>query len=461
MAIISLDSRFFPEDLRQRAHEYRKAAHKALQDLQQGKGEAAHWGGWYDYPKRVGFSLVRDIQTFKDKLSTHYDLVLVIGIGGSYLGTRAVADALNHTYLGLVDPKVSGNRPMLVYAGHTLTENHLIELIDLLERKQPIVNVISKSGTTTEPSIAFRVVRNYMEKRFGSEEARRRIVVTTDKNSGALRKMSTEHKYESFIVPDDIGGRYSVLTSVGLVPLALAGINIEKLMEGADAEFSSLDKADPEHPALRYAALRQAAMDVGKSVDVMVFSDPKLFHFVEWWKQLFGESQGKDGKGMFPAGLSSTTDLHSLGQFEQEGARTMIETFLNFQSTRSTFGHDVERQLKIPHAADNSDQLGYLEGRLVDEVNQTAMLGTKVAHYDGQVPCLEIRAGALNEFTLGQLFAFFETSCAVGGALLGVNPFDQPGVEAYKKNLFALLGKPGTEDLGAALRKRIVETGRG
>lgn len=461
MGIVSLDSRFFSEALRQGAHEYRKAALKALQDLQQSKGEAAQWGGWYDYPKRLGFSLVRDVLKFKEGLTAHYDLVLVIGIGGSYLGTRAVADALNHTYLGLVDPKVSGNRPMLVYAGHTLTENHLIELLDLLERKQPIVNVISKSGTTTEPSIAFRVVRNYMEKRFGADEARRRIVVTTDKDSGALRKMTQENQYASFVVPDDIGGRYSVLTAVGLVPLALAGINIEKLMQGADAEFSGLDKADVDHPALQYAALRQAAMDAGKTVDMMVYADPKLYHFVEWWKQLFGESQGKQGKGMFPAGLSSTTDLHSLGQFAQEGARTTMETFLNFQSSRSAFGRDVERQLKVPHAADNSDQLGYLEGRLVDEVNQTAMLGTKLAHYDGQVPCLEIKADTLNEYTLGQLFAFFETACAVGGALMGVNPFDQPGVEAYKKNLFALLGKPGSEDLGATLRKKIVETGRG
>ncbi len=458
---ISLDSRFFPEELRQRAHEYRKAAHKALVDLQQGKCEGSAWTGWYDYPKRLGFSLVHEIQRFKEKLSVHYDLVVVIGIGGSYLGTRAVADALNHTYLGLVDSKLSGDRPMLVYAGHTLTENHLIELLDLLERKQPIVNVISKSGTTTEPSIAFRVIRRYMEQRFGAEEARRRIVATTDQSSGALRKMANENKYESFIVPGDIGGRFSVLTSVGLVPLALGGINIEKLMEGADAEFSGLDKADADHPALRYAALRQAANDAGKTIDMMVFPDPKLFNLVEWWKQLFGESLGKDGKGMFPAGLSATTDLHSLGQFAQDGARSLMETFLHFQSTRSSFGRDVERQLKIPHASDNSDQLGYLEGRLVDEVNQTAMQGTKLAHFDGGVPCLEIKAGALNEHSLGQLFAFFETACAVGGALLDVNPFDQPGVEAYKKNLFALLGKPGTEELGAVLRKRIVETGRG
>lgn len=298
-----------------------------------------------------------------------------------------------------------------------------------------------------------------MERRYGKAEAARRIIATTDEHKGALRRLATDAGYRTFVVPDNIGGRFSVLTAVGLVPLALAGFDIDALLHGAHQMFRSLDGDGlGAHPVIEYATLRRASFAAGKRVEVLAYGEPRLGTVVEWWKQLFGESEGKGGQGMFPAGLSYTTDLHSLGQYVQDGCRNLIQTFMSFGETLpvSAGGSThLERRLRVPHAAQNDDDLGYLEGRHISDINQAAMVGTKVAHSDGGVPSLELQLGRLSETTLGELFAFFETACAVSALLLGVNPFDQPGVEAYKKNLFALLGKPGFEELGGELRRRL------
>lgn len=458
MKVITLDSRCFPQEWTDLSKNWQTKAKSALLALQQGRCIQADMTGWYDYPRKRGLELAATVERAVSQLPVHYNLVLVIGIGGSYLGTRAVADALNHAYVGMVPSKLTGNRKPIIYAGHNLSENNLVEVLDMLDQYQPIVNVVSKSGTTTEPSIAFRVIRKYLERRFGVEEARQRIIATTDAKSGSLRQLAQEEKYLSFDIPNDIGGRYSVLTPVGIVPLSLAGFDIRSLMRGADTMFAELREAGADHPVIDYAAKRMTAYEHGKNVELLVYSEPKLLMFVEWWKQLFGESQGKEQKGIFPSGLACTTDLHSIGQFVQEGTRNLFETFLSFENPRTTDGGVVERQMRVPVMHDNSDQLGYIQDRLVEEVNSMAMTGTRLAHGDGGVPNVELRCGRLNEETLGALFAFFETACAIGGELMGINPFDQPGVEAYKKNLFALLGKPGTEELAAQLRKRLTTT---
>jgi glucose-6-phosphate isomerase len=351
---------------------------------------------------------------------------------------------------------VEERKPLIVFAGHHLSETGLIETLDLLEDRLPIVNVISKSGTTTEPSVAFRIIRNYMESRFGRQEAARRIVVTTDKEKGALKQVAREEGYQSFVVPDDIGGRYSVLSPVGLVPLALGRWDTKALLEGADQLFGELKGENRgSHPVLQYAAARKAAFDEGKRVEILSYINPKAAYLVEWWKQLFGESEGKDGLGLFPAGMAYTTDLHSLGQYVQEGVRNILETYLFFEQEQVSQSASIERQLRVPKAADNLDQLGYLENRRLREINEAAMLATQVAHFDGGVPSMTLSVPQFDEFGIGALFAFFETACAVSGSLLGVNPFDQPGVEAYKKNLFGLMGKPGFEELGAQLKERL------
>ncbi len=457
--MIDFDTRFFPQELRSRAETLLPAARAALYALRDQTCLGGEFTGWFDWPRRRGQTLWRDVKDYVAKLDVYYDMVLVIGIGGSYLGTRAVADALGHEY-GVAFAKSGKNarRPVLAYAGHHLSEAGLVELLDLLEDRQPLVNIISKSGTTTEPAVAFRVVRSYMEKRFGKTEAARRIIATTDKEKGALRQLADENGYKSFEVPGDVGGRYSVLTAVGLVPLALAGFDAERLLAGADAVFRDLREGDGgDHPALRYAACRMAAYEAGKKIELLSAGEPKLRNFIEWWKQLFGESEGKDGKGLFPAGLTYTTDLHSMGQYVQEGERTLLETFLLIKHQTATAGDgtNVERRIRIPHGGGDLDGLAYLEQRFVGEINDAALLGTKLAHADGGVPALSLSIPRLDEQALGGLFAFFESACGISGALLGVNPYDQPGVEAYKKNLFGLLGKPGFEALGQELRKRL------
>lgn len=457
---IKIDAKLYPEDLRRAAEELMPAAAGALIDLRNKRCTGAEWTGWYDWPRQArGQEVLKNVRSFVDGLDLYCDLVLVIGIGGSYLGTRAVADALSHPFAATLGNKGGrhARRPLMAYAGHHVSESGLVELLDLLEERQPIVNVISKSGTTTEPAVAFRVVRSYMERRFGKAEAARRIVATTDEKKGALRRLATDSGYRTFSVPDDVGGRFSVLTAVGLVPLALGGFDVTQLMAGASETFTALSGPNAaQHPALHYAALRSAAYRAGKRVELMAYGEPKLASVVEWWKQLFGESEGKDGKGLFPAGLQYTTDLHSMGQYVQDGVRSLIETFLLVEdSTRAEGEGGAERRMRVPRATDNVDELGYLEGRFVSDVNEAALLGTMVAHADGGVPALALKVPCIDEHTLGALFAFYETACAVSGGMLGVNPYDQPGVEAYKKNLFGLLGKPGFEALGAQIRRRL------
>lgn len=455
---IRLDDRFFGDELSNSASQIMPRAEAALQDLIAKRCKGAEFTGWFDYPHLKGEALVRDVRKMQSQLEVHYDLVVVIGIGGSYLGTRAISEALSHEYAAMMPRPVGAKRSPIVYAGHHLAEAGLLELLDLMETRQPIINVISKTGTTTEPSVAFRILRGYMERRFGKKESSRRIIATTDPAKGALRKLATDSGFASFEVPDDVGGRFSVLTAVGLVPLALAGFAIEDLLDGADSVFKDLKSAPFAGNALqvlKYASSRLAAWNCGKTVEVLNYSDPKLRSFIEWWKQLYGESEGKDGKGVLPMGFASTTDLHSLGQYVQDGVRNLFETFLVFERERSIDALGVERRLRLPHTSSNTDELGYLEDRFISDVNMAASQGSKIAHFEGGVPCMELKLATLNERNLGALIAFYETACAVSGAMLGVNPFDQPGVEAYKKNLFGLLGKPGFEQLGADLRRRL------
>ncbi len=455
--MIGIDTSFFGEDLVKSTTDLKSKASDALESIINENCVGSEWTGWFDWPKRQGFALAKEIHTYKEKIDVAYDTVVVIGIGGSYLGTRAVCDALKHDF-EFLQTSEKDRKKHIVYAGHNLSEAGLIELLDALDQLKPIVNVISKSGTTTEPSVAFRVLRNYMEKRFGKEEANQRIVATTDKEKGVLRKVADEASWKTFVVPDDVGGRFSVLTAVGLLPLALAGYNINALLEGADIVFDELSKdnrLNEDHPILTYAAARLAAWESGKRMEVLAYGEPKFHSLVEWWKQLFGESEGKDGLGLFPAGLASTTDLHSLGQYLQDGHRSMIETFLYVEKQGSQDNKQVERRLHVPALGHDDDGLGYLENRYIDEVNKGALDATKVAHHDGGVPCLQLTIPGRDEKSIGALFAFFETACAVSGLILGVNPFDQPGVETYKKNLFGLMGKPGFEEMGQSLRKRL------
>ena len=455
MPVVTFEQNFFTDDLKERSTSLWQKAGASLQDLKDGNCLGADLAGWYDYPEKGGYQEAKDISDFVKNLEVDYDTVVVVGIGGSYLGTRAIADSLNHSYLGQVPAHLAGYKKQLIYAGHHLSEAQTLEILDLLGNRLPIINVISKSGGTTEPGVAFRVLRRYLEERFGTEGAKDRILVTTGQEKGALRQLAFENSYKTFDVPSEVGGRYSVLTPVGVLPLALAGFNVEKLMAGAGEVFRELkepfDEENP-HPALCYAAARLAAYHDGKKVELLAYSDPKLRFFVEWWKQLFGESEGKDGKGLFPSGVSYTTDLHSIGQMMQAGERILLETFLTFEENSSS--QMTERRLKIPEAKENLDGLGYIENRFIADIDAAAIKATKLAHFDGGVPCLEVKVKEKNEAALGALMAFFEVACAVSGAMLGVNPFDQPGVENYKENLCALLGKPGYEQLNFELRKR-------
>ena len=454
---ILLDDGFFGDDLTASAQKTLPLAHAALRDLLAKKCQGSELTGWFDFPRQRGDFLVQEIRKFQRQIDVHFDIVIVVGIGGSYLGTRAIAEALSHEFAGMF-PRAGGKRTQIVFAGQHLSESGLLELLDLLETRQPILNVISKSGTTTEPSVAFRVLRGYFERRFGKKEANRRIIATTDAEKGALRQLARASGYATFDLPGDIGGRFSVLTAVGMVPLALAGYSIEDLLGGANSVFSNV-LADPPgegaNAVARYASCRFAAWNAGKTAEILNYSEPKMRSFIEWWKQLYGESEGKQGKGILPVGFASTTDLHSLGQYVQDGMRNLFETFLVFERERSIDALGAERRLRLPHTAENLDELGYLEDRFIGDINVAASQATKVAHYEGGVPCLEIKVKSLDERNLGGLIAFFETACAVSAAMLGLNPFDQPGVEAYKKNLFGLLGKPGFEQLGADLRRRL------
>jgi glucose-6-phosphate isomerase len=410
-------------------------------------GPGSDFLGWLDLPERYDREEFERILKAAERIRAESDAFVVIGIGGSYLGARAAIEMLTHSFANILD-RSKRNAPEIYFVGNNISPVYLTHLLDVLEGKEISVNVISKSGTTTEPAIAFRFFREYMESRYGKEGARSRIYATTDKERGALKKLADAEGYETFVIPDDVGGRYSVLTAVGLLPIAVAGIDISAIMQGAlDAykRFSEPELAN--NMCYQYAAVRNALYRKGKMVEVLVNYEPSLHYVSEWWKQLFGESEGKDYKGIYPASLDFSTDLHSMGQYVQEGMRILFETVLHIEKPK----HD----LTIQEDPDNLDGLNFLAGKTMDYVNKKAFEGTLLAHTDGGVPNLVVKIPEATPYMFGQLVYFFEKACAISGYLLGVNPFDQPGVEAYKKNMFALLGKPGFEAEKAKLEQRL------
>ncbi|ADC48981.1 glucose-6-phosphate isomerase [Alkalihalophilus pseudofirmus OF4] len=420
------------------------AAHEALHN---GTGAGNDFLGWIDLPTAYDREEFSRIQAAAEKIKNDSDVLLVVGIGGSYLGARATIEALNHSFYNVLS-KEERKAPQVFFVGNNISSTYVKDLFALLEGKDVSVNVISKSGTTTEPAIAFRIFREFLEKKYGQEEARRRIYATTDREKGALKTLANEEGYESFIIPDDVGGRFSVLTAVGLLPIAVSGLDIEALMKGAADASADLSNPDlKENQAYQYAAVRNAFYNKGKTIELMVNYEPSLHYVSEWWKQLYGESEGKDGKGIFPASVDFSTDLHSMGQYVQDGRRDLFETVLNVGKVRE--------EIKIEEADNDLDGLNYLAGETMDFVNKKAFEGTMLAHTDGGVPNLIVNIPELNEYHFGYLIYFFEKACGISGYLLGVNPFDQPGVEAYKKNMFALLGKPGFEKEKAELEKRL------
>jgi glucose-6-phosphate isomerase len=413
-------------------------------DLKTGKGN--DFLGWVNLPSSIDEDTLADIEQTADRLKTkNIDILVVIGIGGSYLGAKAVIDALSDSFASL-RPK---NNPLVVFAGQNIGEDYLCELRDLLKTKEYALVVISKSGTTTEPAIAFRLLKQDVEARYGRQEARERIIAITDGSKGALRKLADTEGYKTYVIPDDVGGRYSVLTPVGLVAIAVAGFNIRELVRGAVEmeKNTSAGVSFDNNPAAHYAAVRNELYRKGYLIEIMVNYNPKLHYFAEWWKQLYGESEGKEGKGIFPASVDFTSDLHSMGQYIQEGERKLFETVISVENP--------DRELSIPSDQENLDGLNFLAGKRIDEVNKMAELGTAIAHVDGGVPNIRITVEKLDEFNLGQLIYFFEKACGISGYTLGVNPFDQPGVEAYKKNMFALLEKPGFEAETKAIKARL------
>ena len=442
--IISVDGQN-TGSLQEKSLEFLNKAMESLKSLQAGDCAGGEFTSWYHWPKNHGFELLKQIEDWKEKFDPAYDTVVVCGIGGSYAGALAVEQALSHSHQHILEGagKSQGKKSIL-YAGHNLSETGLIELLEALEFKLPIINVISKSGTTTEPSVAFRVLYSYLQERFGKEEAKKRIVVTTDASKGVLRQLATDSDFPSFSIPDGVGGRFSVLTAVGMVPLCLAGYPTQEILQGADDLFTSLDpeNLNSEHPCLQLAAVRRAAWESGKAIDILSYGEPKLNGLVEWWKQLFGESEGKENKGLFPAGMIYSTDLHSLGQFLQDGNPCILETFL-FIESQSTSENQIEKRLKVPGFTLGDDKLQYLEGKYVAEIGSAAMKAALEAHSERGVPCVSLSIPSLSPYYIGQLLAFFEVVCSVSALLLEVNPFNQEGVEAYKTNLFRIMGRPG------------------
>ena len=403
--------------------------------------------GWIDLPVDYDKEEFARIKKAAAKIQSDSEVLLVIGIGGSYLGARAAIEFLRHGFYNMIS-KEQRKTPEIYFVGNSISSTYLKNLVDVIGDRDFSINMISKSGTTTEPAIAFRVLKEMMEKKYGKEEAAKRIYATTDKARGSLKSLATEEGYETFVVPDDVGGRFSVLTAVGLLPIAVSGANIDKLMEGAAAGRElALNSAFEDNDALKYAALRNIMLRKGKAIEILCNYEPAVHYVSEWWKQLYGESEGKDQRGIFPASVDLTTDLHSMGQFIQDGARNMFETVINVEQSRET--------ITINEEPVDLDGLNYLAGQTVDFVNKSAMNGTILAHTDGQVPNFMIKVPEMNEFYLGELFYFFEFACGVSGYILGVNPFNQPGVESYKKNMFALLGKPGYEAQREELLKRL------
>ena len=403
--------------------------------------------GWIDLPVAYDKEEFARIKAASDKIRSDSDVLLVIGIGGSYLGARAANEFLNHDFYNMIS-KEQRKAPEIYYCGNNLSSSYIKGLIDVIGDRDFSINMISKSGTTTEPAVAFRVFKELIEKKYGKAEAAKRIYCTTDKARGALKHLADEEGYETFVVPDDVGGRFSVLTAVGLLPIAVSGADIDQLMAGAAAARECcLNNAFEENDALQYAAIRNILLRKGKSVEITASYEPSVQYIAEWWKQLYGESEGKDQRGIFPASVTLTADLHSMGQFIQDGARIMFETVIEVE--------DPGAEIVIGEEPVDLDGLNYLAGKNVDFINKSAMNGTILAHTDGQVPNLKVVVPAQDAFSLGELFYFYEFACGVSGYVLGVNPFNQPGVESYKKNMFALLGKPGYEDLTEALKKRL------
>ncbi|GLO67003.1 MULTISPECIES: glucose-6-phosphate isomerase [Oceanobacillus] len=421
--------------------------HTAHQMIHERIGAGKDFLGWLDLPRNYNREEYKRIKAAADKIKKDSDILLVIGIGGSYLGAKAALEMLNHSFQNLLS-KDKRQVPQVIFVGHHLSSTYMSELFDILKDKDFSINVISKSGTTTEPAIAFRIFKKYLEEKYGQDEAKKRIYATTDRAKGALKTTADSNDFETFVIPDDVGGRYSVLTAVGLLPIAASGINIDDMMEGAKAAMEDL--ANPvvsENPAYQYAAVRNILYQKGKVTELLINYEPSLQYFSEWWKQLFGESEGKDQKGIYPSSANFTTDLHSLGQYIQEGRRNIFETILHV--------NEPKKDLTLEKEESDLDGLNYLAGKSIHEINDKAFQGTLLAHTDGDVPNLIVEVPRLDAYTFGYLVYFFEKACAISGYILGVNPFDQPGVEAYKKNMFALLGKPGFEDQKEELEKRL------
>ena len=425
-----------------------KAITESARELLLSKSGAGNdYLGWIDLPVDYDKEEFARIKKAAEKIRSDSEVLVVIGIGGSYLGARAAIEFLGHNFFNSVSKDIRKS-PEIYFVGNSISSTYLASLIDVIGDRDFSVNIISKSGTTTEPAIAFRVFKKLLEEKYGKKEAAKRIYATTDKAKGALKKLADAEGYEEFVVPDDVGGRFSVLTAVGLLAIAASGADIDKLMEGAaSARKRCIDNPFEANDSMQYAALRNIMLRKGKSVEILCDYEPSIHYTLEWWKQLMGESEGKDNKGLFPASVDLTTDLHSMGQFIQDGSRTMFETVLNIETSRE--------EIVIGEEPVDLDGLNYLAGKNVDFVNKSAMNGTILAHTDGQVPNFMVKVPEANEFYLGELFYFFEFACGVSGYLLGVNPFNQPGVESYKKNMFALLGKPGYEAQREELLKRL------
>ncbi len=426
------------------SEEYLRRALSSLEALEGRNGKGNEFLGWLDLPEATPSFLIDECEQVASLWrEMGVQVVVVIGIGGSYLGAKASIEALRHAFEEDVNP----GKMRVVFAGHNLSEEYHAELLDFIEDKNVACVVISKSGTTTEPAVAFRLVKEHIEKKYPAQEACRRIVAVTDAASGALKSLSTQKGYKTFVIPGDVGGRFSVLTPVGLLPIILAGYDIREMMKGACDMARRCREKNYDNPAVRYAAARNELYASGKKIEILVNFNPKLQYVGEWWKQLYGESEGKDGKGIFPAAVNFTTDLHSMGQYIQGGERILFETVVSVKHPK--------RELVIGHDAQNLDELNFLAGKHLDECNKMAELGTRLAHIDGGVPNLQVEMDTIDEYNLGELFFFFEKACGISGYMLDVNPFDQPDVETYKKNMFALLDKPKYEEASKAIRLRL------
>lgn len=447
MALITLDiSKVTPFTDKKSFNRIQEEIHLCHKSLLDRSGKGSNFLGWIDLPVNIDKNILLQLKEDALKIRQCAEFLVVIGVGGSYLGTRAVIDALNDPFSAF---NAGLGHPQIVYAGKNLSEDYHAALMELLDKEDYAVAVISKSGTTTESAVAFRLIRAHVENKYGKQEARKRIFAITDAARGALKKLADTEGYSSYVIPDDVGGRYSVLTPVGLLPVAAAGFDIDKLIAGAaEMRETAISTGDcVKNPAAMYAGLRNILYRNNKIVEVLAAYEPSLQYFIEWWKQLYGESEGKEGKGIFPAGVTFTTDLHSMGQYLQDGLRIIFETVISVEKPK--------RDMIIPVDPENLDGLNFVAGKHLSEVNLMAELGTRLAHVDGQVPNIRISLPTIDEYWLGQLIYFFQFACGLSGYCLGVNPFDQPGVEAYKKNMFALLNKPGYEKESGEIHKRI------